>query len=201
MENIAKTDHPVMDVIKRRWSPRAISNRPVEPEKLRIVLEAARWAPSCYNNQSWRFLVATRDDPVEFERMLGCLVEQNIVWARSAPVLMICVAPLNLEFNGQPNRHAFFDAGLASENMILQAVDLGLCVHPMAGFSPDRTREIYHVPEGFEPITAFAIGYPGDPESLPDNLKQMELAPRTRRPIREFVFTGDWGRTAPVVQE
>ncbi|MFH1742223.1 MAG: nitroreductase family protein [bacterium] len=201
MENLAETQYPIHDLIKRRWSPRAFSDRPVEPEKIRSLLEAARWAPSCYNNQSWRFLVATRDNPEEFERMLGCLVEQNIRWARSASVLMICAAHLNFVHNGNPNRHGLYDAGLAGENLMLQAYDLGLYAHAMAGFHVDVSRKVYNIPEDYEPITAFAIGYPGDPKDLTNDFKKIELAPRKRRPLEEFVFGGTWGQTSAIVQE
>ena len=199
MEKPADVQYPIHDLIKRRWSPRAFSDRSIKPETLQSLLEAARWAPSSNNEQPWSFIVAAKDDPDEFGRLLSCLVEGNSLWAQHAPVLMVSVARLSFEDDGQPNRHAFHDVGQAVANLIVQATALGLMVHQMAGFHPDKVRELYSVPKEFEPVAAMALGYPGDPQSLPDKLKKRELAPRERKPITEFVFTGRWGRTSPVV--
>jgi len=199
VEKPADVQHPIHDLIKRRWSPRAFSDRSIKPETLQSLLEAARWAPSSNNEQPWSFIVAAKDDPDEFGRLLSCLVEGNSLWAQHAPVLMVSVARLSFEDDGQPNRHAFHDVGQAVANLIVQATALGLMVHQMAGFHPDKVRELYSVPKEFEPVAAMALGYPGDPQSLSDKLKKRELAPRERKPITEFVFTGRWGRTSPVV--
>ncbi len=199
MEKPADVQYPIHDLIKRRWSPRAFSDRSIKPETLQSLLEAARWAPSSNNEQPWSFIVAAKDDPAEFGRLLSCLVDGNSLWAQHAPVLMVSVARLSFEDDGQPNRHAFYDVGQAVANLIVQATALGLMVHQMAGFHPDKVRELYSVPKEFEPVAAMALGYPGDPQSLSDKLKKRELAPRERKPITEFVFTGRWGRTSPVV--
>jgi len=199
MQKAAKTEFPIHDLIRLRWSPRAFSDRPVEPEKLRSLLEAARWAPSSYNEQPWAFLVATRDDPEGFARLLSVLVVGNITWAQHAPVLMLSVAKLNFEQNGKPNRHAFHDVGQATANLIVQATAMGLYAHQMAGFHVEKAREVFAIPEGWEPVAAIALGYPGDPDSLPAPLRDREFAPRTRKPLKEFVFAGRWGQTAPVL--
>ena len=199
MEKPAKTQYPIHDLLRRRWSPRAFSDRRVDPAIMRSLLEAARWAPSSYNEQPWSFIVATRDDPVEFGRLLSCLVEGNIQWAQHAPVLMVSVARLYFEDDGKPNRHAFHDVGLAVANLIVQATALGLVVHQMAGIFPDKIRELYGIPEGYEAVAGIALGYPGDPQSLPEELRKRELAPRERKPLTEFVFSGRWGRTSPLV--
>lgn len=196
MERLSDTDHPIHDLLLKRWSPRAFASRSIEPEKLRAILEAARWAPSCFNEQPWSFLVATKNDPEEFARMLSCLVEGNQKWAKSAPVLMISVAARNFKRSSQPNRHAFHDVGLATENLLLQATALGLQAHPMAGFSPEKARELYGIPEDSEAVAAIAAGYPGDPQSLPEDLRKKELAPRTRKPLQDFVFTARWGQSS-----
>ncbi len=201
MEKLADTDHPIHELLRRRWSPRAFAPRPVEPEKLRSLLEAARWAPSSFNEQPWTFLAATKENAAEFERLLSCLVEGNQKWAREAPVLMISVAAHYFERNHKPNRHAFHDVGLAVENLVIQATALGLAVHQMAGFSPERARELYEIPKESEAVAAIALGYPGHPESLPEGLRAREAAPRTRKPIKDFVFTGRWGEAAPWVGE
>jgi len=199
MEKSAETQYPIHDLLRRRWSPRAFSDRRVDPAIMRSLLEAARWAPSSYNEQPWSFIVATKDDPVEFGRLLSCLVEGNIQWAQHAPVLMVSVARLSFEDDGKPNRHAFHDVGLAVANLIVQATALGLVVHQMAGIFPDKIREPYGIPEGYEAVAGIALGYPGDPQSLPEGLRKRELAPRERKHLTEFVFTGRWGQTSPLV--
>jgi len=201
MEKPAETQYPIHDLLRRRWSPRAFSDRRVDPAIMRSLLEAARWAPSSYNEQPWSFIVATKDDPVEFGRLLSCLVEGNIQWAQHAPVLMVSVARLYFEDDGKPNRHAFHDVGLAVANLIVQATALGLVVHQMAGIFPDKIRELYGIPEGYEAVAGIALGYPGDPQSLPEELRKRELAPRERKPLTEFVFSGRWGQTSPIVTD
>ena len=199
MEKPAETRYPIHDLLKRRWSPRAFSERPVERDTLRSLLEAARWAPSSSNEQPWNFIVATKDDQAEHGRLLSCLVEGNRLWAQHAPVLMVSVARVSFEEDGKPNRHAYYDVGQAVADLSVQATALGLMVHQMAGFHPDKVRELYGVPKEFEPVAAIALGYPGDPQSLPEKLRKRELASRERKPLAEFVFTGRWGQTSPVV--
>jgi nitroreductase len=199
MEKPAPASYPIEDELKQRWSPRAFSDRMVEPEKLLSLWEAARWAPSSFNEQPWYFLVATKDNDAEFQKMLACLVEGNQQWARTAPVLMISVAKLQFDKNGKPNRHAFHDVGLAVAGMIFEATDLDLFVHQMAGFSPERVNEAYGVPAGFAPVAAIAIGYGVEMADIPDDLKERELAPRQRRPLEAFVFQGAWGHPSPLV--
>ena len=203
MEKPAATDHPIHELIRRRWSPRAFAARSVEPEKLASLFEAARWAPSSFNGQPWHYIVATKDDEAGFARLLNCLRPQNIQWAQHAPVLIIAVAKLSLEEGRGPNRHAFHDVGLANENLVLQAVALGLVSHQMAGFFPDKARETFDIPEGYEALTAIAVGYAGDPDDLPPEIKARELQPRERRPLSAFVFADAWGRewAAPTDEE
>jgi nitroreductase len=199
MEKLAQTDYPIDEILKRRWSPRAFSDRMVEPEKLQSLFEAARWAPSSSNEQPWQFIVATKQAPEDHARLLSCLVEGNQQWARLAPVLMVSVAKLNFDKTGKPNRHAFHDVGLAVGSMLVEATALDLCVHQMAGFSPEKVREIYRVPDGFEPVAAIAVGYGADVEDIPEAFRQAELGPRSRRPIQSFVFQGQWGQPSPLI--
>lgn len=199
MDKPAETQYPIHDLLKRRWSPRAFSDRRVEPDTLRSLLEAARWAPSSNNAQPWSFIVATKEDQAEHGRLLSCLVEGNSLWAQRAPVLMVSVARMSFEDEGTPNRHAFHDVGQAVADLSVQATALGLVVHQMAGFHPDKVRELYGIPKEFEPVAAIALGYPGDPESLPERLKKRELAPRERKPLTDFVFSGRWGQTSLLV--
>jgi nitroreductase len=201
LQKPAETSAPVHDLIRHRWSPRAFDSQPVEPEKLRSLFEAARWAASSYNAQPWYFIVATKDDPEDYKKILDCFVEFNQGWAKSAPVVALSVARMKFEHNGTPNNHAFHDVGQAAANLALQATALGLQAHQMAGILPDKAREIFGIPEGYEAVAGFAIGYPGDPASLPDKLREQEHAPRSRKPLDSFVFTGKWGKISPVVKQ
>lgn len=197
MEKPANNDHPIHDLLRRRWSPRAFSSRPIPPESIRSLLEAARWAPSSFNAQPWRFLIATRDDAPAFERMVGCLTEGNQTWARQAPLLMLTVARLAFD-DGKPNRHALHDVGQAAAHLTVQAMALGLFVHQMAGIQIEKIRETYGVPAGHDPVTAIAVGYPGNPDDLSDSLKQREHAERRRKTLDEIAFSGAWEEPAAI---
>jgi nitroreductase len=200
MEKLADTTYPIEPLLQQRWSPRAFADRPVEPETLRRLWEAARWSASCANQQPWYFLVATKEDATEYARMLSCLRENNQQWAARAPVLMVSVAKLSFDANGQPNRYAFHDVGLAVANLIVQATALGVFVHQMAGFYPEKVRELYSVPEDYEPVAGIVLGYPGDPATLPEDLRQREIALRVRRPLDTFVFQNTWGQISPLLK-
>lgn len=199
MEKPAETHYPIHDLLKRRWSPRAFAERPVESDKLRSLFEAAKWAPSSGNEQPWRFIVATKGNKIEWDRLFSCLVEGNQKWAHQAPVLILSVASLKFEDAGSTNRHAFHDTGMAVENLVIQATALGLFVHQMAGFRIDQARAEFKIPDGYEPVAMIAVGYPGDPATLPDYLRERELKLRERTSISEFVFSGNWGTTSPMV--
>lgn len=198
MEKPAPIDSPVLDVVRRRWSPRAFDARLVRHEVLRSLFEAARWAPSSSNEQPWSFIVATNEDPEEHERMVSCLLPGNQFWARHAPVLAFSVARLESS-RGGPNRHAFHDVGQAVAQLALEAVSHGLQVHQMGGIDVAKVRETFGIPETHEPVAGLAIGYPGDPEMLPVDMKTRELAPRTRRALKELVFTKTWGARSHVL--
>ena len=200
MSKQASTDYPVHDLITKRWSPYSFDDRPVSESDLRSLFEAARWAPSSYNEQPWSYIVATKENPEEFERLLSCLVEGNQVWAKAAPVLALGIATLKFARNNKPNRVAVHDLGLAAGNLCLEATARGLMVHQMVGILPDKAREIYEIPEGSEAVTGFAIGYAGNPDSLPDTLKERDRAARQRKPLGEFVFGGKWGTTSGLVR-
>ncbi len=195
----ATTDHRILPVLAERWSPYGFENRTVMEVDLRSLFEAARWAASSYNEQPWNYLVATRENSVEFGRLLSCLVEANQAWAKAAPALALGVVRLRFAKNNQDNRAAVHDLGLASGNLSVEATARGLSVHQMIGILPDRAREIYQIPEHFAAWTAMAIGYKAEPAKLPDALKERDLAPRQRKPLSEFVFTGHWGQPSPLV--
>lgn len=179
-------------MLARRWSTRAYTAQSIEPETLRRLFEAARWAPSSGNGQPWSFLVARKEEAAEFEKLAGVLNPGN-AWAKSAAVLAISVAQLE-RAPGKPNGHAWHDVGLACENMALQATALGLSLHMMGGFSAEKARAVFAIPEGFAPVAAISIGYPADPNTLPEELRAKDLVPRQRKAIREFVFSGKFGQ-------
>jgi len=196
MDKPAKNDYPLTELIARRWSPRAFDGQPVPTTALRSALEAARWSASCFNEQPWRYIVARRDDPENFERAVDCLSDGNKPWAPKAGALLISVARTTFSHNDKPNRHAWHDVGQASALFTIQALSEDLWVHQMAGFSADRARESFGIPEGFEPVAMMAVGRQGDASDLPEKIAERERAPRSRRTQDEFVFTGTWGRKA-----
>ena len=196
LDKRADTAAPIQPALADRWSPYAYSDRPVPEQDLLALLEAARWAPSSYNEQPWRYILARRRDGDEYARLLSCLVDGNQAWARNAPLLMIGVTRTSFARNGKPNRAAQHDLGLASAGICAEATARGLFVHQMIGILPERVRELYGVPPDSEPLTALAIGYLGDAAGLPEALQERDRLPRTRRPLAETVFEGSWGRPA-----
>ena len=196
----ASTDYPIHELLTARWSPYAFEDRSVEDSDIRSLFEAARWAPSSYNEQPWSYIVARREEPEEFNKLLSCLVEGNQEWAKAAPVLVLCVVTLRFTRNNKENRAAVHDLGLAAENLVLEATSRGLSVHQMIGIEPEKAREIYNIPEGSEAWTAMAIGYRGEPTNLPEGLKGRDLTPRTRKRLAEFVFVARWGKASPLVR-
>jgi nitroreductase len=178
------TGSPVEQLLLSRWSPRAFADTPVGDQNLQTLFIAAGWAASSYNEQPWRFLVG-----------LAALMPLNQGWAHVAPVLIAACAKKTFTHNAAPNRVAAHDVGAASANLALQATALGLHAHGMAGFDPAALRTAFAIPEDFDPIACWALGTLGDPESLPDPLKEMELKPRQRKPLGEFVFS-EWEKPA-----
>lgn len=196
MKNPTANAFPIQDSIRDRWSPRAFSDKTVSPEILQSLFEAARWAPSSNNEQPWVYLVATKGDRENFEKMLSILVEFNAVWAKHAAVLALSIAKLTFTKGDNPNRVAFHDVGAASSQLTFEAVARGLFVHQMAGYDVEKARKVFEIPAGWDPVAAIALGYPGDPATLPEPYKERETAPRVRKPISEFVMSGRWGNKA-----
>jgi nitroreductase len=192
--------HPIHELIANRWSPYAFADRPVPVTDLRSVFEAARWAASSYNEQPWSYIVALKADGEDFQRLLSCLVEGNQAWAQAAPVLALGCTNLHFSRNGKPNAAAVHDLGLASATLTLEATARGLFVHQMIGIVPDKARELYRIPEGVQPMTGLAIGYAADPNTVAEKLKERDLAPRNRKAVAEFVFTGEWGVSSTQIQ-
>jgi nitroreductase len=196
MEKQAITRFPVHELIKNRWSPRAFTKDLPSWEDLGSMLEAARWAPSCFNGQPWRFIIGRKDRENLYGKILFCLREKNQLWAKQAPVLGILVIRQDFEYNGKPNRWANFDGGLAMAQFIMQAEALGWSAHVMAGLHRDKAREAFSIPENFEPHVAFAVGKVGDPDTLPEDFPEQERQERERKPLEDIVFSGTWEEPA-----
>lgn len=200
MEKSAPTQYPVHELISERWSPRAFSQQPVELAKLLHLFEAARWAPSAMNAQPWNFIIATSDQPEAYARMLATINPRNQLWAKNAPVLMLVVAQTERQ-PGSPNRYAWYDLGQAVALLSVQATAEGLSLHQMGGFDAEKARQAYGIPQDYEAVVAIALGYRGEPHDLPDDLRERELMPRSRKPVQEFVFANGWGQPVETERE
>lgn len=179
---------PVMAAIQHRRSRRAYAARTVEPEKIRSLFEAARWAPSSVNDQPWHYLYATKSQPELWAKIFDVLNESNQIWVKNAPLLVVSLARKNFKRNDRPNGSAKYDLGGANAFLSLQATELGLNVHQMAGFDKQKAIENLNIPDAFEVGVIMAIGYPGNPDELPENLMQRETAQRQRFRQESFVM-------------
>jgi len=188
MQKSTNIEHPISDLIKNRKSVRAFSTEPIEPEKIFSLFEATRWAPSSTNEQPWFYLYATPQQPELWNKLFECLNEGNKIWAKDAPLLILSLARKNFTRYPGANAHALYDLGGANSFLSLQAVEMGLQVRQMAGFNLDLTIRTLNIPDSYEVGVFIAVGYPGDPETLPGNLKARELAPRERLLQQEFVM-------------
>ena len=200
MNKIKPTDVEIHDLLQRRWSPRAFDGRPIEPDRLRRIFEAARWAPSCYNEQPWRFVVGQKEAGEEYQKLFGLLAAGNQAWCSTAAVLVLVCARKTFSHNDKDNGWHLYDAGQAAAHLTVQAMAEGIFVHQMAGFDAAGASEMFQLSEIFCPVTMIALGYPGDVGQLPENLRSAELAPGSRRPAREVVFEGEWEKTASFVE-
>jgi nitroreductase len=187
-------DSGVEEIILKRWSPRAFADKAVSSADLTKIFTAASWAASSSGEEPWRFLVGRRGDAT-YAKIFDALVEFNQAWAKSAPVLVLSAGKKTFSGNGQPNGYALHDTGAASATMSLEAIALGIHTHGMGGFDKDKARANFGIPEDFEIGAVWALGYLGDPETLSEKLKERELAPRTRKPLRDFVFAA-WDEPA-----
>lgn len=190
----ASSTDGVLEIVLRRWSPRAYSDKQVSAETLKGIFEAARWAASSFNEQPWRFLVGRRGDET-YKKIFDSLVEFNQGWAKSAPVLILSVANTKFTHSGEANRFGLHDTGAATAYIALQATAFGLHTHSMAGLDTEKARKAFNIPDDYEIGAVTALGYLGDPDALPGQLKQQEVSPRQRKPLEEIVFA-DWGKAA-----
>lgn len=187
------------ELIEKRYSPRAFSNEAVEEEKIISLFEAARWSPSSMNEQPWRFIVGVKGEGETYEKIYNVLFEQNQAWAQNAPVLILAVAKEFNDRSKQNNRYAEYDLGQAIAHLTIQATSLNLYIHQMGGFDTDKACRLFNIPEGYTPMSVIAIGYLGNIDSLPEQLKVREKAKRNRRELSEIVFDESFGHTSSLV--
>ena len=199
MKKPAITQVSIDTTIANRWSPRAFdASKPVTEAQMTALCEAARWAPSSYNDQPWRFIICDKStNPTAWQAAFDCLAESNKTWVKDAPLLLVGCANTILDVNSQANRFAQYDTGAAAENLILQAASMGLSSHQMGGFNADKAREVFAIPAQFTPMAMLCVGYVGDANNLPDELKAREIAARKRKPLTDLFFDGSWAK--PVV--
>ncbi len=198
MKKPANNDYPINELSRERWSPRAFSNRPVETRHASSLLEAARWAPSANNEQPWRFIIGIKGDAT-WDKIYSTLIGWNQQWAERAPVLLMVVGKEQNSTNGKNNQFVAFDCGQAMAHISLEATNLGLFTHQMGGFSAEKALELFEIPEGYKPLAVMAIGYYGDSDALPQELKERETASRERKELKELVFSGKFGEPSSIV--
>ena len=199
MQKPAITQAPIHDIIANRWSPRAYdANKAVSQKQIISLLEAARWAPSCFGDEPWRFVVWDKNqDETAWEKAYDCIVPGNQTWAKDAPVLILICADTLFSHNQKPNRWANYDTGAAAVSLCLQATSMGLVTHQMGGFDGEKTHAVFGIPEQIEMMSMLAVGYAADADTLSDEFKERALAPRKRRPLGELFYDGVW--TQPII--
>ena len=188
------TQAPIHELIAARWSGCAYDpEKKLEPEQVLSLIEAARWAPSCFGDQPWRFIVCDKNrDQAAWQRAFECLVEGNQPWAARAPLLLLACADSVMSKTGKPNRWGQYDTGGAAENLCLQATAMGLMAHQMGGFDADRARLEFNIPQQFAPVAMITVGYQLPEAAIPDGMKEREYAARARNPINDNFFNGNW---------
>jgi len=179
-------DYPIHELLQKRWSPRAFSNKPIENSILMSLFEAARWAASAMNEQPWRFIYATKANKDIYEKLLSCLADSNKLWANSAPILAMTLIKTNFDYNNSKNEWALHDLGLAIGNLTTQASSLDIFVHHMAGFSIENAIKTFGISSEIKPVTMLAIGYLGNSDLLPEQLKEREVAKQERKPLNDL---------------
>ena len=197
MHNPAITQVLINETLANRWSGRAYDvTKFISHTQTIALLEAARWAPSCFGDQPWRFIVWDKNkDAASWQQAFDCLVPGNQAWVKDSPLLLLTIADTLFNHNGKPNRFGQYDTGAAAENLCLQASSMGLMAHQMGGFDADKAREIFAIPAQFNLMAMVSIGYPADITSLEGEVLSRETAARTRRPLNELFFAGAWGKS------
>ena len=188
VENRRKIRYKINSIFVNRWSPRSMTGESITDDTLMSLFEAARWAPSSFNNQPWRFLYAKRDTS-NWNTFYDLLLEGNKVWAKNAAVLVVIISRKNFEYNEKPSITHQFDTGAAWENLALEASTRGIVAHGMQGFDYEKTRNNLKVPDDFDVMAMIAIGIRGPPENLPSNLQEKEF-PNDRKELDEIMMEG-----------
>jgi len=188
---MSKIEYSLLESIQNRRSFVSFSQKPVEPQKLEMIFEAARWAASAFNTQPWRFIYAVKGEE-GYSNLNNLLFDGNRIWAGSAPLLILSLAETIDTVKNRENNYALHDTGMATANMLLQADSMGLVTHPMAGFDKIMAREVFGFPSNIQPVAMIAMGYPGNPDELSEDLRKRQTGPRIRKPLEEFVFKGKW---------
>ena len=182
----------ILPLIKKRWSPKEFDpEKTISQNDLTLLFEAARWAPSSRNEQPWNFIVVTKDDPEQFNKMINLLTESNKSWASTASALILTVASLQLAHNNSENSYAHYDLGASVANLTMQAIALNIYIHQMGGFYRDKAREIFQLTENYAPVSVLAAGYLPEDENF-EKRKNEALAKRKRKSLNEFVFRNNW---------
>ncbi|MFN0049271.1 MAG: nitroreductase family protein [Cytophagales bacterium] len=185
---IPKTQYPVSEIVKNRWSARSFTGEGINEATLHTLFEAASWAASSMNEQPWLFTYAHKEDEAAFEKFHSCLLSGNSPWAKNASVLILLCARTNFVTNGKPNRHAMFDCGAATTTLFLEAVQHNILGHMMGGFDMVKTKELFNLPEDLEPCIFIALGQLAAPDLLEEPFKTREITPRSRKPVSEIAF-------------
>lgn len=188
----ANNEYDVHQIIKERWSPRSFSDQEIKPDLIQQLFDAARWAPSSFNEQPWRFIYARKEEPEQFQKLYEVMGDFNQSWAGDASLLILNIAKDRFSKDGKPNRVAKYDLGAALAYFTFEATRHDLYVHQMAGIDQDKAKEIFGIPEGYNAVTMAAVGYMGDADELEGNLKETEVSERTRKNINEIAFQGEW---------
>ncbi len=183
-----KPEYQIEHIFLDRWSPRALSEEPLEDRELMSLFEAAKWAPSSYNNQPWRFIYA-RKGTGYWDDFFSLLTEGNKIWARKAAVLAVVASKKTFDYDGRPSITHSFDTGAAWENLALQASKIGVVAHGMQGFDYEKARDVINLPGAYAIEAMIAIGKPGKKEDLPEQLQQEEF-PSDRKGLKDIVFEG-----------
>ena len=191
---MSKTDELIPE-LQQRWSPRAFDGRGIGNDQLRLLFEAARWAPSCYNDQPWSFVISRKNGGGQYQRLLSTLIEFNQSWAATAPILLFGCARRSFERNGEPNRHAWYDLGQAMGLLLVQAASMDILLHQMAGFDAEQAAQILGVPPDVEVVTVAAVGYLGDAGRLPEGMDEKDPDTRERKSMASFVFDESWSNS------
>jgi nitroreductase len=193
MKKLANTEVPISDVIAERWSPRAFdSSYEITDDLIKSLFEAARWAPSCFGDEPWQFLLFNKEDATAWTAALNCLSVGNQDWAMDASILIVICANQNFKHNNEKNRWAHYDTGAAAENICLQASSLGLAAHQMGGFDQDKFRNLSNIPQDFDILACMAVGKQLDESKLSQFQKEREKKDRSRRSLKDIYFINKW---------